>query len=70
MTASESTFVPLRRQERQRRISALRQRLRHTLGQSTAASGCTPAEKPAATATAVLAWVERLDQRVGPAPLG
>jgi len=32
MTASESTFAPLRRQERQRRISALRQRLHDTLG--------------------------------------
>jgi predicted nucleotidyltransferase len=32
MTASESTFAPLRRRERQRRISALRQRLRDTLG--------------------------------------
>jgi predicted nucleotidyltransferase len=32
MTASESTFAPLRRRERERRISALRQRLRHTLG--------------------------------------
>lgn len=32
MIASESTFAPLRRRERERRISALRQRLRHTLG--------------------------------------
>ena len=32
MTASESTFAPLRRQERQRRITALRQRLRDTVG--------------------------------------
>ena len=32
MTASESTFAPLRRRERERRIAALRQRLRHTLG--------------------------------------
>jgi len=32
MTASESTFAPLRRRERQRRIAALRQRLRDTLG--------------------------------------
>ena len=32
MIASESTFAPLRRLERERRISALRQRLRHTLG--------------------------------------
>jgi len=32
MTASESTFAPLRRRERQWRISALRQRLRDTLG--------------------------------------
>jgi predicted nucleotidyltransferase len=32
MTASESTFAPLRRRERQRRITALRQRLRDTLG--------------------------------------
>jgi predicted nucleotidyltransferase len=34
MTASESTFAPLRRRERQRRITALRQRLRDTLGPS------------------------------------
>jgi len=34
MTASESTFAPLRRRERQRRITALRQRLRDTLGQN------------------------------------
>jgi len=32
MTASESTFAPLRRRERERRIAALRQRLQHTLG--------------------------------------
>jgi len=32
MIASESTFAPLRRRERDRRISALLQRLRHTLG--------------------------------------
>jgi hypothetical protein len=32
MTASESTFAPLSRRERQRRIAALRQRLRDTLG--------------------------------------
>ena len=32
MTASESTFAPLRRRERERRIAALRQRLRDTLG--------------------------------------
>ena len=32
MAARESTFAPLRRRERERRISALRQRLRHTLG--------------------------------------
>ena len=32
MTASESAFAPLRRRERQRRITALRQRLRDTLG--------------------------------------
>jgi predicted nucleotidyltransferase len=32
MTPSESTFAPLRRRERQRRITALRQRLRDTLG--------------------------------------
>jgi predicted nucleotidyltransferase len=32
MIASESTFAPLRRRERQRRIAALRQRLRDTLG--------------------------------------
>ena len=32
MTASESTFAPLRRRERQRRIAALRQRLPDTLG--------------------------------------
>jgi predicted nucleotidyltransferase len=32
MTASENTFAPLRRRERQRRIAALRQRLRDTLG--------------------------------------
>ena len=31
MTTGESTFAPLRRRERQRRIAALRQRLRHTL---------------------------------------
>ena len=31
-TASESTLAPLRRQERQRRITALRQRLHDTLG--------------------------------------
>jgi predicted nucleotidyltransferase len=31
MTASESTFAPLRRRERERRIAALRQRLRDTL---------------------------------------
>ena len=34
MTASESTFAPLRRRERQRRIAVLRQRLRDTLGQN------------------------------------
>ena len=34
MTASESTFAPLRRRERQRLITALRLRLRHTLGPS------------------------------------
>jgi predicted nucleotidyltransferase len=34
MTVSESTFAPLRRRERQRRITALRQRLRDTLGPS------------------------------------
>ena len=32
MTPSETTFAPLRRRERQRRIAALRQRLRDTLG--------------------------------------
>ena len=32
MTASESTFALLRRRERERRIAALRQRLRDTLG--------------------------------------
>lgn len=32
MTASESTFAPLRRRERERRIEALRQRLRDILG--------------------------------------
>ncbi len=32
MTASESTFAPLRRRERELRIMALRQRLRDTLG--------------------------------------
>jgi len=32
MTASENTLAPLRRQERQRRITALRQRLHDTLG--------------------------------------
>jgi len=32
MFASESTFAPLRRRERQRRITALCQRLRDTLG--------------------------------------
>ena len=32
MTTGESTFAPLRRRERQRRIAALRQRLRDTLG--------------------------------------
>jgi len=32
LTASESTFAPLRRWERQRLITALRQRLRDTLG--------------------------------------
>ena len=32
MIACESTFAPLRRRERQRRIAALRQRLRDTLG--------------------------------------
>ena len=32
MSASESTFAPLRRRERERRIAALRQRLRDTLG--------------------------------------
>jgi len=32
MPASESTFAPLRRRERDRRIAALRQRLRDTLG--------------------------------------
>ena len=32
MTASEGTFAPLRRRERQRRIAALRQRLTDTLG--------------------------------------
>ena len=31
-TASENTLAPLRRQERQRRITALRQRLHDTLG--------------------------------------
>ena len=31
MTASESTFAPLRRRERERRISSLRQHLRNTL---------------------------------------
>ena len=34
MAARESTFAPLRRRERQRRIAALRQRLRDTLGPS------------------------------------
>ena len=34
MIASESTFAPLRRRERERRILALRQRLRHTLGEN------------------------------------
>jgi predicted nucleotidyltransferase len=32
MTASESTFAQLRRLEQERRIAALRQRLRDTLG--------------------------------------
>ena len=32
MTASENTFAPLRRRERERRIAALRQHLRDTLG--------------------------------------
>lgn len=32
MTANESTFAQLRRRERERRIAALRQRLRDTLG--------------------------------------
>ena len=32
MNARESTFAPLRRRERERRIAALRQRLRDTLG--------------------------------------
>ena len=32
MTASESTFAPMRRRERQRRIAELRKRLRDTLG--------------------------------------
>jgi predicted nucleotidyltransferase len=32
MVASESAFAPLRRRERERRIMALRQRLRDTLG--------------------------------------
>jgi hypothetical protein len=32
MIASESTFAPLRRRERDRRIARLRQRLRYTLG--------------------------------------
>jgi len=32
MTAIESTFAPLRRRERERRIALLRQRLRDTLG--------------------------------------
>jgi len=32
MPTSESTFAPLRRRERQRRITTLRQRLRDTLG--------------------------------------
>ena len=32
MAVSESTFAPLRRRERQRRIAVLRQRLRDTLG--------------------------------------
>jgi predicted nucleotidyltransferase len=32
MTASENTFAPLRRRERERRIAALHQRLRDTLG--------------------------------------
>jgi hypothetical protein len=32
MTASENTFAPLRRRERQWRIAVLRQRLRDTLG--------------------------------------
>ena len=32
MLASELTFAPLRRRERQRRIAALRERLRDTLG--------------------------------------
>ena len=32
MTASESTFAPLRRRERERRIASLRQRLRDILG--------------------------------------
>ena len=34
MIACESTFAPLRRRERQRRITALRQRLRDTLGKN------------------------------------
>ena len=32
MIANESTFAPLRRRERDRRIARLRQRLRYTLG--------------------------------------
>jgi hypothetical protein len=32
MTACESTFAPLRRRERQRRIATQSQRLRDTLG--------------------------------------
>jgi len=32
MTARESTFAPLRRRERERRIAVLSQSLRHTLG--------------------------------------
>ena len=34
MTVNENTFAPLRRRERQRRIAALRQRLRDTLGKN------------------------------------
>lgn len=39
MTASESTFAQLRRRERERRIAALRQRLRDTRRRETTTLG-------------------------------